>query len=230
MAVSMGVPILTVLGVEVLLIYLIFHSSSWIRQPKNSAVILILMTILIAPLHVYASIQLSAYSSGSLFPVSYNYWEDSVELEVDETYNSEILSNYYTQTDVYISIIVTEPDVAIRPQVSFYIVDMNRMLDSKHYEGNYSDHLVHFRLPYLFSDFPFVPAWWSIVLENSLYDEAITVALRVSSGQYEDSGYVASIWIQSIYTLPILVFATSGATIIGLQINQRMKMNRNTDP
>lgn len=227
MAVSMGVPIMIVLGIGVLLIYLIFEKSSWIRKPKNSAVILIIMTALVAPLHVYASLQLAAYSSGSLFPLSFNYWEDNVQLDAGETYHSEILSNYYTQTDVYISIIVTEPDVAVRPQVAFYLIDMNRMLDSKYYSANYSDNLVRFRLPYLFSDVPFVPAWWAIALENSLYDEAITVDLRVSSGQYEDSGYATAVWIQTVYSLPILILVTSWFTIIGLQMNQKMKLDTN---
>ncbi|MFW9977495.1 MAG: hypothetical protein ACFFEJ_05320, partial [Candidatus Thorarchaeota archaeon] len=166
-----------------------------------------------------------AYSTGSLFPTSFNYWERAIELDVDETYYSEILSNYYTETDVYVSILVTEPDLVVRPEVSFYLLDMN-MMSTKHLSGNYSDHLLHFRLPYLFSDFPFIPAWWAIVLENSLYGDMITVTLRVSSGQFEDSGIASAVWIQNINAMPLFVLASVWVITIGFQIYDRIKTSK----
>jgi hypothetical protein len=139
------------------------------------------------PLQVCGSFQLIAYNTGSLFPTSFQYWESPVQLDADDTYHSEILSNVYTATDPFVTIAVATNESAQQLNVTFWLVYTNRASNT-YLEGNYSEAVLQIRLPYLYSGSPQTPAHWVIALQNPVHDEPVGVTLRVSSGELEDSG------------------------------------------
>ncbi len=200
--------------------YLVHHKSSWIMIPRNAATALIAVTVIMVPLQVYGSLQLLAYDTGSLFPTSFQYWESPVQLDGSDIYYSEVLSNVYTETDAYVTITVATNESVQQHSVTFWLVDTNRA-SNRYLEGNYSEKALQIRLPYLYSEFPQTPACWVIALQNPLPDAPIGVTLRISSGEFEDSGAGMYFELVNINLMPGMVIVVSWVYIAGYHIINR---------
>lgn len=202
--------------------YLVHYKSSWIKVPRNAATALIAVTVIMVPLQVYGSFQLMAYDTGSLFPMSFQYWESPVQLDAGEVYYSEVLSNVYTATDAFITITVAANESVPQHNVTFWLVDIN-LANNRYLEGNYSEKALQVRLPYLYSEFPQTPACWVIALENPFRGEPIAVTLRISSGEFEDSGTGTYFELVNIYVMPAIVITVSWVYVVGYQLTSRKR-------